>query len=187
MKDISSAPRGFTFFSQSLEKNITLVPFMASLMIWSLTFCNSAVVWPGRNVYRETPLETGVVISALHSGEVGAGTSLTIWAHIVCQCLLFVTDNLGTYQLFISVLTIFFVQSGAAKCACRPKPGQWRAVVSASCGLSGLSTELASKMLHFILMPTDSDATFLLRCSIRPRQASCSPKKYTPHVATLKI
>lgn len=98
-REISSAPKGFTFFSQSLE--IDFGRFHGAFN--DLTFCTSAVVWPGRNLYRETPLETGVVISALHSGEVGAGTALTTWALI-----LFVTDDLGSYQLFFSVLTTFF-------------------------------------------------------------------------------
>lgn len=88
------------------------------------------VVRSGGNVHGEAPLKTGVALSAVHTWEAGAGT-----AHYFAR-----------RRFTLTPLFLRTVQLGAAKCARRQKPGQWRPVVGPAGGLPGLGPEPASKM-----------------------------------------
>lgn len=67
------------------------------------------------------------------------------------QAQVYAGAHAWSFSVVTTITTCFvhLVQSGAAKCASRQKPGQWRPIISSAGGLSGLSQEPASKKLHF--------------------------------------
>lgn len=110
-----------------------------------IDFCHIIpVVWPGGNTHWEAPLETRVAVSALHSWEVGPGKTLICWNH----CNFTRTVEVYSFVTGACAWFVLLVQSGAAKCASRQEPGQWRPFISSAGGLSGLSEEPASKKLY---------------------------------------